>query len=123
MTEILKALGHENRLGILALLMDNPLCVCDFEENLNLTQSNVSRHLAVLRNAGIIKSYKTQQWVYYVIAKEFMENHKMLWLYLQKAFKEQPYMKLRKKFSAASNCAGPIPVELTAYRLERENYE
>lgn len=119
MTEQFKALAHENRLAILALLSDQPLCGCDFEENLNLSQSNVSRHLTVLKNANIIKSYKTQQWVYFAVDQDFIDKNLGLWLYLRESFNQEPYKTIRKNFSAASNCSGPIPIELTAYRLEK----
>lgn len=119
MTELFKALGHDNRLAILALLSDQPLCGCDLEENLNLSQSNVSRHLSILKNANIVKSYKTQQWVYFAIHQTFIDENLALWLYLKDSFQKEPYQTLRKKFSAASNCSGPLPVELTAYRLEK----
>ena len=121
MVEIHKALGHENRLAILALLLDQPLCVCDFEENLNMLQSNISRHLIVLKNAKIVTSFKTQQWVYYAINKEFMTKYPLLWQHLQHTLDEEPYKTIREQFSAASSCAGPLPVELMKYRLETEN--
>ncbi len=121
MVDIFKALGHENRLAILALLLDQPLCVCDFEENLNMLQSNISRHLIVLKNAKILTSYKTQQWVYYAINKEFTIEYPLMWQHLQHTFDEEPYKTIRKQFNAASSCAGPLPIELTTYRLEKEN--
>ena len=46
---------------IVTVLFAGELCVCDIEAVLQLTQSNVSRHLTILKNAGIIKSYKNAQ--------------------------------------------------------------
>ncbi len=120
MTELFKALAHENRLAILALLSDQPLCGCDLEKNLNLTQSNVSRHLSILKNANVVKNYKTHQWVYFAISQEFIDENFALWLYLKENFKKEPYKSLKNDFSAASNCSGPLPLELTSYRLEKE---
>lgn len=60
-----KALGDEMRLRIVALLSHGELCVCHIEEALGLSQSNVSHHLSVLRNAGIVEPHRSGKWVYY----------------------------------------------------------
>ncbi len=44
-----------------------------------MTQSNVSRHLAKLNNAGIISYNKQAQWVYYEINKKFIEPYPKLY--------------------------------------------
>ena len=85
--DILKAVGDENRLRILHLLMEKELCVCELESLLDLTQSNASRHLNKLKSAGIIESYKSAQWVYYRISDAFIEDHKELYDYLTSQFK------------------------------------
>ena len=64
-TQLFKALGDPTRLRILALLFSGELCVCDITETLNLPQSTVSRHLAYLRNAGLVKSQRKQKWMHY----------------------------------------------------------
>jgi len=120
MVEIFNALAHENRLGIIALLLDQPLCVCDLEGNLKLTQSNVSRHLSVLRQSKLIKSFKSQQWVYYAIDHDFMKLHPKLWDYLTHMLNEEPYKKMRDQIAIVSNCSGPIPITLQNYHLEKE---
>jgi ArsR family transcriptional regulator len=56
--EILAAAGHPIRLGIIEMLADGELCVCDIAERLAAERSNVSRHLAVLSRAGIVSSRK-----------------------------------------------------------------
>lgn len=50
----LKAMGHPTRLRILALLRESGSCVHDLEEKLGLRQSNVSQHLRVLRDLGLV---------------------------------------------------------------------
>jgi ArsR family transcriptional regulator, arsenate/arsenite/antimonite-responsive transcriptional repressor len=62
---ILKALADESRLRIINLLYEGELCVCDLEHSLKIPQANVSRHLTVLKNAGLTASRKQAQWVYY----------------------------------------------------------
>ena len=46
--QMLKALGDETRIRIVNILRDGPLCVCEIESILEITQSNASRHLSKL---------------------------------------------------------------------------
>ncbi len=52
--EMLKAFAHPTRLKILEELLDGTKCVTDMEELLPARQANISQHLAVLRNAGLV---------------------------------------------------------------------
>jgi len=72
---IFKTLGDDIRLRILWLLLNRELCVCDIESVLEISQANASRHLAKMKNAGILTSKKTAQWVYYDINKKFIEAY------------------------------------------------
>lgn len=91
MVEIFKALAEESRLRILALLIQDELCVCEIEECLNMTQSNVSRHLTALKQCGILNSHKKAQWSYYKIDHNFIEQNPDLFAYLSKELKQLPY--------------------------------
>lgn len=62
---IFKALSDETRLRILALLKERELCVCDIAETLKMTQPNISFHLGMLREAGLIKDKKSGRWIHY----------------------------------------------------------
>ena len=64
-TDVLKALADSNRLRILNLLHEKTLCVCDLEAVLELNQSNLSRHLAKLKQAGLVKAQKKALFTYY----------------------------------------------------------
>jgi ArsR family transcriptional regulator, arsenate/arsenite/antimonite-responsive transcriptional repressor len=64
-SEVLKALADTNRLRILNLLHDQTLCVCDLEAILELNQSNLSRHLSRLKQAGIVDAHKKALFTYY----------------------------------------------------------
>ncbi len=66
--EVLKALSDETRLRIINLLYWGELCVCDIMEVLDITQAKASRHLGVLRRAGLVTDRKSAQWVYYTLA-------------------------------------------------------
>lgn len=88
MVDIFKALAEESRLRILALLINQELCVCEIESTLNMTQSNVSRHLNMLKKCGVVNSRKDAQWAYYSISPEFKQKHSALWQYLLKHLPE-----------------------------------
>lgn len=64
----LKALADETRLRIFVLLTRQESCVCEIEDMLNLSQSLVSNHLAVLRQAGLVKARRDAEdarWIFY----------------------------------------------------------
>lgn len=83
MIDVFKALSDENRLRIVNLLIKDSLCVCEIETLLNMSQSNVSRHLTKLRTANIIDSFKQQQWVYYGVSDQFKELNSLLFSYIK----------------------------------------
>jgi ArsR family transcriptional regulator len=61
-----KVLADESRLKMLWLLFNRrELCVCDIMAVLEITQSKASRHLATLRNLGIVTDRREGQWSYY----------------------------------------------------------
>jgi len=62
---VFKALGHQSRLAIVDALADGERCVCELNEIIDADLSTVSRHLAVLRNAGILSSEKRGNQVFY----------------------------------------------------------
>ena len=69
-SRLFKALGDETRLRIVALLSHGELCVCHLQDALGLSQSNVSRHLAVLRAAGVVEDRRDGTWVYYRLVSQ-----------------------------------------------------
>ena len=61
-----KVLADESRLKMLWLLLNRrELCVCDIMAVLEITQSKASRHLATMRNLGIVTDRREGQWSYY----------------------------------------------------------
>ena len=65
---IASALGDENRLRMLLALRSGELCVCEITEFSGLAPSTVSKHLSILRDAGLIDGRKEGRWVYYRLA-------------------------------------------------------
>ena len=65
---IFKAMGHPTRLFIVdQLARDGQRCVCELTEMIGADMSTVSKHLAVLREAGIIRDEKRGSQVYYTL--------------------------------------------------------
>jgi len=63
-----KALGDESRLRALAALRGGELCLCQLIEILQLSPSTVSRHMAILWQAGLLTRRKEGRWHYYKLA-------------------------------------------------------
>ena len=66
----LKAMSHPLRLKILCVLGDREVSVQDIVENVGTSQSNISQHLAILRDKGILKSRKDANRVFYKVGDE-----------------------------------------------------
>lgn len=63
------ALADKTRLRLLNLMRAEEVCVCFFTEVLGDSQPKISRHLAYLRNAGIVKARREGKWMHYSIVK------------------------------------------------------
>ena len=92
-TNFFKALGDETRLRMLNLLIvsESELCVCEFTDILETPTYNVSKHLKILKNAGLLDERKEGRWVYFGLTAE---KEKFLSL-LFKAIKEIPAQQLK----------------------------
>lgn len=96
LTDIFKMFGDDTRLRIFNLLIDNKLCVCEIETILEITQSNASRHLNRLKTAGLIRSAKDSQWIYYTVSEDFIADNSSLYIYL------------KEKLSSTEECVDDI---------------
>lgn len=66
LSTFMSALSEPTRLGAMRLLADGrEHCVCELMELLSATQSRMSRHMAVLKAAGIVTDRRDAQWVRY----------------------------------------------------------
>jgi ArsR family transcriptional regulator len=72
--EALRALAHPARLEIVShVAARGPLCVCHLNEDLAYTQPTISKHLSVLRRAGLLESRRDGRWVYYTINESVLD--------------------------------------------------
>lgn len=67
--ELFNALSDHKRMKIVKLLLNRKLCVCEFTEVLDVTQSTVSHHLSLLEKTGLIRGFKKGKWTFYEIEK------------------------------------------------------
>ena len=65
-----KALADSTRLRVIAALGKRELCVCELCDALEATQSTLSTHLTLLRDAGITRTRKQGKWIYYRLSDE-----------------------------------------------------
>jgi DNA-binding transcriptional ArsR family regulator len=65
-----RALADENRLRLLLALRGGELCACQLTELLGLAPSTVSKHLFLLKHAGLVESRKEGRWIYFQLAAQ-----------------------------------------------------
>ncbi|MDO8930807.1 MAG: metalloregulator ArsR/SmtB family transcription factor [Rhodocyclaceae bacterium] len=66
----LKAISHPLRLKILCVVGDQEVCVQDIVEAVGTSQSNISQHLAILRDKGVLQTRKDANRVFYRVADQ-----------------------------------------------------
>lgn len=67
---VAKAVADSSRARILKLLEAKPLCVCQIVAVLGLRPSTVSKHLSILKRAGLVSASKSGKWVIYALSRE-----------------------------------------------------
>lgn len=78
MEKMYKALGDRNRLRIINMLKERTMCVCEITDILKLSQSTVSGHLRILKEAEIVEDKKDGLWIEYSLCKDQELNEKLL---------------------------------------------
>jgi len=113
---LFRALSHDTRLRILWLLAQRTLCVCHLEAALGLPQVAVSRHLSVLRAAGLVESRRDGLWVHYQLAQPETELQKLLATWLRSRFRIDK--SLREDLARMRECV-QMPLEEVAALVRR----
>jgi len=72
--KIFKALGHPIRLKIVKFLLAEPQCVCVLHRSFDFSQANLSQHLRILREAGILESQKLGVEMHYSVKLKGIET-------------------------------------------------
>ena len=68
LSELFAILSEPIRLRLLTILLKGECCVCELQEPLKLPQSTVSRHLAILKGAGLVSSRRVGVWMHYQLS-------------------------------------------------------
>jgi ArsR family transcriptional regulator len=71
---ITKALSDPHRVRALLALRKGELCVCQIIELLGLAPSTISKHMSILKQAGLVDSRKDSRWVYYRLVDEISDE-------------------------------------------------
>ena len=71
----LKAVGDPTRTRILKLLESGGLCVCQVQAVLGLAPSTVSKHLTILKIAGLVEDQRDGRWIEYALSDESRNPH------------------------------------------------
>lgn len=74
METLFLALADKTRLRLLNLMRQEEICVCFFTEVLGESQPKISRHLAYLRNAGVVEARREGKWMHYKIVEPEDDN-------------------------------------------------
>ena len=103
--QLFKNLSDETRLGIVLLLKEmGELCVCDLCAALDQSQPKISRHLAMLRESGLLLDRKQGKWVHYRLSP-----HMPAWaaqVIAQAWLSQQEIVQAIARKLASSNCPG-----------------
>ena len=115
LVQLFKLLADETRLRILHLLQQGPLCVCHFQSVLEEPQVKISKHLAYLRERGLVEAERQGHWMIYRLparpARELAANLACL----QDCVQEEPVFqrdlarlaRAAKRIAASSPCGCP----------------
>jgi ArsR family transcriptional regulator len=68
------ALADATRVEIVALLSHGERCVCELQQVLGATQSRLSFHLRVLKDAGLVRDRRDGRWIYYALERAALEE-------------------------------------------------
>lgn len=106
--DIFKALSDKTRLRAMWVLRraHTELCVCEIIDALEENQYNVSRHLRILKNAGLVQEHKQGRFVFYSLSKAGDKAHKIILELVSSIDKEtlpQDAKRLSKRLSLRKN--------------------
>jgi ArsR family transcriptional regulator len=101
---LFRAFADRTRLRILHLLRRGEVCVCDLQNVLRVPQAKVSRHLAYLRRAGLVRARKQGLWSYYTLAPARNVLHRKLLDCVATCFTDSP--ELARDAARLKRCCG-----------------
>lgn len=112
MARLFSALSDRTRLRLLNLIGDDEVCVCFFVEALQTNQPKISRHLAFLRRAGLVRARREGKWMHYRIAAPSEPHAARIFGEVRAWLAQEPEMRRDRARLARLCCAPRPPVQL-----------
>jgi ArsR family transcriptional regulator, arsenate/arsenite/antimonite-responsive transcriptional repressor len=106
------ALSDRTRLRLINLMGDDEVCVCFFTEVLGAPQPTISRHLAYLRQAGVVSARREGKWMHYRIVEPADKHAARIFNEVCAWLREQPEMRRDRERLVKVCCSPRIPVAL-----------
>src|SRR5512141_410896 len=108
---VFKAAADPTRVRILKILEGGEMCVCQVIAILSLGQSTVSKHLFLLRAAGLIKDRRDRKWVHYSLDRRSDSTYAVRMLRnLRGWLNEDPVVTNDRKRAAMARAIGPMTI-------------
>ena len=116
LVKVLKAVADQNRLRIFKILQHKKMCVCELAAALGITMPSVSRHLSLMKDAGLIEDERDGIWTNYMLCEEkvnkyapVIQLHLKEWINDDEGIKK--ILKKTEKLKREELCAkvGPLP--------------
>jgi len=109
---LFRALADRTRLRLLSLMTLDEICVCFFVTVIGTNQPKISRHLAYLRRAGIVKARRDGKWMHYSIAEPEDPNAVRILNEVLTWLRNDPEMERDRARLAKVCCAPQLPVSI-----------
>jgi len=109
---LFQALGDRTRLRLLNLMSAGEVCVCFFVEVLDEPQPKISRHLAYLRSAGLVKTTRDGKWVSYAITPPENATARQAFESVMNAIKDDRDFQRDRAALSRACCSPRVPEQL-----------
>jgi ArsR family transcriptional regulator, arsenate/arsenite/antimonite-responsive transcriptional repressor len=106
--QFFRALADRTRLRLINLIGEDEVCVCYFVEVLKTNQPKISRHLAYLRRAGVVKARREGKWMHYRIVSPPDPHASGVFDEVRSWLREDPDMQ-RDRAALEKVCCAPRP--------------
>jgi ArsR family transcriptional regulator len=109
---LFQALGDRTRVRLLNLMADGEVCVCFFVEVLAEPQPKISRHLAYLRNSGLVAARREAKWMHYRITPPERPTTRRAFEAVLATFAEDRELQKDRASLARACCSPRVPDQL-----------
>jgi len=94
LVKVFKAVADINRLRIFKMLQHKKMCVCEISEALGITRPSVSRHLSLMKDAGLVTDQRNGPWIDYQLSEDKINQYApVIKYYLREWINDDPKIK------------------------------